>query len=78
MFSIAVALLPVIGFLTVLYTMDSFKLVPVRSVLGSVAAGGAAALISLWVWNALNLGFPSEWDARRSWHPMMLRSSKNC
>ncbi len=64
MFSIAIALLPVVGFLAALYTMDSFKLVPVRSVLGSVAAGSAAALISLWVWNALNLGFPSEWGAR--------------
>ena len=64
MFSIAIALLPVVGFLTALYTMDSFKLVPVRSVLGSVAAGSAAALISLWV--------PA------SWRLMTLRSSKSC
>lgn len=56
MFSIAVALLPVIGFLAVLYMMDSFKLVPIRAVLGSVAAGAAAALVSLWVWNAFGLG----------------------
>jgi protease PrsW len=59
MFSIAVALLPVLGFLAVLYTMDSFKLVPVRSVLGSIAAGGAAALVSLWLWTALGLGAES-------------------
>jgi RsiW-degrading membrane proteinase PrsW (M82 family) len=55
MFSIAMALLPVVGFLAVLYTMDSFKLVPVRSVLASVVAGGGAALVSLWLWNVLGL-----------------------
>jgi RsiW-degrading membrane proteinase PrsW (M82 family) len=55
MFSIAMALLPVVGFLAVLYTMDSFKLVSVRSVLGSVVAGGVAALVSLWLWNLMGL-----------------------
>jgi Predicted membrane protein len=55
MLSAAVALLPVIGFLAALFMMDSFKLVPIRSILAALAAGGAAALISLWLWSALGL-----------------------
>jgi len=55
MADIAAALLPVVGFLIVLYTMDGFKLVPIRSVLATLAAGGCAALVSLWLWNMLGL-----------------------
>lgn len=55
MVSIAAALLPVIGFLAVLYAMDSFKLVPIRSVLSTLIAGGCTALASLWLWNAIGL-----------------------
>src|SRR4029453_5912046 len=55
MANIAAALLPVVGFLIVLYAMDGFKLVPIRSVLTTLAAGGCAALVSLWLWNILGL-----------------------
>ena len=55
MLSVALALLPVVGFLAVLFMMDSFKLVPIRWILAAVAGGGAAALISLWLWSALGL-----------------------
>jgi len=55
MVDIAAALLPVIGFLVVLYTMDGFKLVPIRSVLIALAAGAGAAVASLWLWNILGL-----------------------
>ena len=55
MINVAAALLPVVGFLAVLYTMDGFKLVTIRSVLATLAAGGCAALLSLWVWTILEL-----------------------
>ena len=55
MVSVALALLPVVGFLAVLFAMDSFKLVPFRAVLGALVAGGAAALVALFVWSALGL-----------------------
>jgi protease PrsW len=55
MLSVALALLPVVGFLVVLFMMDSFKLVPLRAILGALAAGGAAALVALWLWSALGL-----------------------
>src|SRR5688500_542900 len=55
MLSVALALLPVVGFLAVLFAMDSFKLVPFRAVLGALVAGGAAALVALFVWSALGL-----------------------
>ena len=55
MLSVALALLPVVGFLAVLFMMDSFKLVPIRWILTALAAGGVAALISLWIWSALGL-----------------------
>ena len=55
MADIAAALLPVVGFLIVLYTMDGFKLVPIRSVLATLAGGSCAALISLWLWHVLGL-----------------------
>ena len=55
MLSVALALLPVVGFLAVLFMMDSFKLVPVRWILVALAGGGAAALVSLWLWSALGL-----------------------
>ncbi len=53
--SAAIALLPVIGFLAVLFMMDSFKLVPIKAILSALAAGGIAALVSLWLWSALGL-----------------------
>ena len=59
MLSVALALLPVIGFLAVLFMMDSFKLVPIRAILAALAAGGVAALISLWLWSALGLDLQS-------------------
>jgi protease PrsW len=55
MLSAAIALLPVMGFLVALFMMDSFKLVPVRSIVMALAAGGATALLSLWLWSALGL-----------------------
>ena len=55
MISIAAALLPVLAFLAVLYAMDSFKLVPIRSVLATLVAGGCTALVSLWLWDVLGL-----------------------
>jgi RsiW-degrading membrane proteinase PrsW (M82 family) len=55
MANVAAALLPVLVFLTVLYTMDGFKLVPIRSVLVTLIAGGAAALLSWWLWTVLGL-----------------------
>jgi RsiW-degrading membrane proteinase PrsW (M82 family) len=42
---IAVALLPVLLFLTGLRVLDSYKLVPLRMVAGALAAGAAAAVI---------------------------------
>jgi len=49
------ALLPVVGFLAVLYTMDSFRLVPIRTVLVTLVAGGCAALVSLGLWSVFGL-----------------------
>jgi RsiW-degrading membrane proteinase PrsW (M82 family) len=57
-----VSLPPVLAFLGGLVVIDSFKLVPARSVLRSMAAGGAAALLS-WTVNAalsgLGVGEPA-------------------
>ena len=47
--SAAAALLPVILFLATLYVMDSFKLVPVRDVVATLAAGALSALVVLWL-----------------------------
>jgi RsiW-degrading membrane proteinase PrsW (M82 family) len=55
MLSVAIALLPVVAFLAVLFMMDSFKLVPARAIVGALAAGGAAAMASLWAWSAFGL-----------------------
>jgi RsiW-degrading membrane proteinase PrsW (M82 family) len=55
MLSAAVALLPVVGFLAVLFMMDSFKLVPIRTIAFALGAGGAAALCSLWLSSASGL-----------------------
>lgn len=44
----AAALIPVVLFLTVLYLLDSFKLVRPRAIAGALAAGGACALILWW------------------------------
>jgi RsiW-degrading membrane proteinase PrsW (M82 family) len=43
--NLVVALLPVLLFLGLLVLLDSFKLVPIRSVLTALLAGGAAALV---------------------------------
>jgi len=43
------ALLPVILFLAALFLMDSFKLVPVRSVAAALAGGAVAAFAALWL-----------------------------
>jgi len=59
MLSVALALLPVVGFLAVLFMMDSFKLVPIRAILAALVAGSVAALISLWLWSALGLDLQS-------------------
>ena len=49
----AAALVPVLLFLLVLFLLDSFKLVPLRSVAASLAAGAAAALATLWFHGAV-------------------------
>ena len=60
------ALLPVLGFLGVLVLMDSFKLVPLRAVARSIAAGGLAALACARVNETLlaGLGLPVETVSR--------------
>lgn len=45
----AAALLPVILFLSVLVLMDSFKLIPVRTVIAALMGGGLAAVGVLWL-----------------------------
>jgi protease PrsW len=55
MVNVAAALLPVLAFLFVLYTMDSFKLVPTRWVLVALLGGAGTALLSLWAWAILGL-----------------------
>jgi protease PrsW len=45
--NVAVALLPVVVFLVVLFLMDSFKLLPLRAVLVALCAGAVAALAAL-------------------------------
>jgi RsiW-degrading membrane proteinase PrsW (M82 family) len=55
MANVAAALLPVLVFLAVLYTMDGFKLVPTRWVLLTLLTGGGTALLSLWAWSLLGL-----------------------
>lgn len=56
MLNAAAALLPIIFFVTVLFMMDSFELVPVRAVGTALAGGAAAALVSLGLYYALGLG----------------------
>jgi len=48
-FNIVIALLPVIAFLAALVLMDRFKLVRWSSILVALAAGVAAAFLSLWL-----------------------------
>jgi RsiW-degrading membrane proteinase PrsW (M82 family) len=57
------ALLPVLGFLGLLVLMDSFKLVPLRAVARSIAAGGVAALACARVNEALIMGLGLPHDA---------------
>lgn len=49
MIAASAALLPVILFLAALFLMDSFKLVPVRSVAAALAGGAVAAFAALWL-----------------------------
>jgi RsiW-degrading membrane proteinase PrsW (M82 family) len=59
--SAAAALLPVVVFLAALYLMDSFKLVPMRHVVLTLAAGAISALFVLWFHRLLPLdGWPPE------------------
>jgi len=55
MADVTAALLPVLVFVAVLYTMDGFKLVPTWWVLLTLLMGGATALLSLWAWSLLGL-----------------------
>ncbi len=59
MLDAAVALLPVVGFLAVLFMMDSFRLVPQRAILSAVAVGACTAVVSLWAWSALGMDLQS-------------------
>jgi RsiW-degrading membrane proteinase PrsW (M82 family) len=52
----AAALLPVLLFLATLFLLDTFKLVPLRSVMASLAAGAAVALATLWFHDAVLAG----------------------
>jgi RsiW-degrading membrane proteinase PrsW (M82 family) len=58
--NVAVALLPVLLFLGLLFFLDSFKLVPPRSVLLALLAGAVAAAVGLSVsdWVAAATGLP--------------------
>ncbi|HJZ72941.1 MAG TPA: PrsW family glutamic-type intramembrane protease [Vicinamibacterales bacterium] len=49
MIAAALALTPVLLFLVALLMMDSFKLVRPRAIAAAIAAGGAAALASVWL-----------------------------
>lgn len=53
-----VALLPVLTLLAGLFLMDSFKLVGLRAVLSSIAAGAGAALLAWWCSDALVASIP--------------------
>jgi len=48
-FRILIGLLPVFAFLLTLILLDSFKLVKLRMVAGLIAAGGLAAVASLFI-----------------------------
>lgn len=61
MVNAAVALVPVVAFLSVLVLMDSFKLVPLRTVVRLIAAGGLAAFAGTRLHGALlDAGLVSE------------------
>jgi len=53
--------LPVCVFLLVLFSMDSYKLIPPRMLLGSIGAGGAVALaaymLNVWLMRVVNVSF---------------------
>jgi RsiW-degrading membrane proteinase PrsW (M82 family) len=76
MLSIALALLPVVGFLAVLFMMDSFKLVPMRAILAALVAGGMAALTALWLWSVLGLDLQSGDTASRYLAPVIEETLK--
>ena len=60
MVNAAVALVPVVAFLAVLFLMDSFKLVPLRTFVRLIAAGGLAAFAGTRLHGALlDAGFVS-------------------
>ncbi len=58
MLRVVVALLPVLLFLAALRLLDSFKLVPLRMVAGTLVAGGAAAGISYFINTFMVQHFP--------------------
>ena len=76
MLNAAVALLPVVGFLAVLFMMDSFRLVSIRSILAALAAGGAAAIVSLWLWSALGMDLQSAHGDSRYIAPVLEETLK--
>lgn len=47
LFGLPLSVIPVVAFLALLILMDSFKLVPLRAVLVSIAVGGLAATVAL-------------------------------
>lgn len=60
LFQLAVGLVPVLCFLLVLVTLDSFKLVRLRTVISLLAVGGVVAIASLWANRWLASGFELE------------------
>jgi RsiW-degrading membrane proteinase PrsW (M82 family) len=46
---IPLSLIPVLGFLTALLALDSYKLVPLRSTIQSILLGAVAAILCLWI-----------------------------
>ena len=76
MLSAAAALMPVIGFLAALFFMDSFKLVPPRGIALALLAGGAAAVVSFWLWPSLLLPGISSAAASRYLAPVLEETLK--
>ena len=76
MLNAAAALLPVIGFLVVIFFMDSFKLVPPRWILFSLAAGAVAAAASYAAWPTLLLSGLSDDAAVRYLAPCVEEALK--
>jgi protease PrsW len=68
----AAALLPVVVFLVTLLLMDSFKLLPLRAILVSVAAGAGAAVVALGLeWWLVSPGLLPPWTLARYVSPVI-------